>query len=80
LYQAGTQMASGLATHRLLLGFENFRSLQIGPYLARCLDPAGRSRLAALYAEERDPYTRALHHRRRHHCPRRRSMWRSGVA
>jgi len=60
IYQAGTQMASGLATHRLLLGFDGFRSLRLGPYLARCLSDEGRHRLASLFADDRDPYTRTL--------------------
>src|SRR5262245_39818292 len=60
LYQAGTQMASGLATHRLLLGLDGFRGLRLGSYLARCLSAEGRQRLASLYNDDRDPYTRTL--------------------
>jgi hypothetical protein len=45
VYEPGTAMASALATHKALLGFEQFRRFQIGPYLARILTEDGKSRL-----------------------------------
>lgn len=60
MYRAGTSMASGLATHRALLGFEGFRRFGVGRYLDRALGPAGRERLRVLFESPRDPLTRAL--------------------
>ncbi|MDB4928247.1 MAG: hypothetical protein JWM10_731 [Myxococcaceae bacterium] len=60
LYKAGDSMASGLVTHRSLLGFEGFRRLKIGQYLAQTLAEDGRARLRSLFVEDGDPITRAL--------------------
>lgn len=60
LYKAGDNMASGLVTHRTLLGFEGFRRLKVGQYIAQTLAEDGRARLRSLFEEEGDPITRAL--------------------
>lgn len=60
LYKAGDSMASGLVTHRNLLGFEGFRRFRVGQYIGQTLADEGSSRLRALFDEEGDPITRAL--------------------
>jgi hypothetical protein len=60
MYQPGTQMASALATHKNLLGFEGFRRFRIGPYVASALTPEGRERLRRLFEDDGDPMTRAF--------------------
>ncbi len=60
MYRAGDRMASGLATHRALLGFEGFRRFGVGRYLARVIGDAGRARLGDLFESPTDPLTRAL--------------------
>jgi hypothetical protein len=60
MYRAGTSMASGLATHRTLLGAEGFRRFGVGRYLERALGPAGRERLRAMFDAPTDPLSRAL--------------------
>ena len=60
MYRAGTRMASGLATHRDLLGFEGFRRFGVGHYLEQVLGETGRERLRTLFESPTDPLTRAL--------------------
>ncbi len=60
MYKAGTGMASGLATHRDLLGREGFRRFRIGRYLVSVLGESGAERLRELYLSDRDPVTRFL--------------------
>jgi len=60
LYKAGDNMASGLVTHRTLLGSEQFRRFKLGHYVAQALAEEGRARLRSLFDEEGDPITRAL--------------------
>ncbi len=60
VYRAGDSMASGLATHRDLLGAEGFRRFGVGRYIERILGEPGRARLRELFLDARDPYTRAL--------------------
>ena len=60
MYRAGDRMASSLATHRALLGFEGFRRFGVGRYLANLLGEAGRSRVADLFDSPTDPLSRAL--------------------
>lgn len=60
VYQPGTQMASALASHKALLGFEGFRRFELGPYLAAILAPEGRERLKAQFESARDPVSRAF--------------------
>jgi hypothetical protein len=60
LYKAGDNMASGLVTHRTLLGSEQFRRFKLGQYVAQTLAEEGRARLRSLFDEEGDPITRAL--------------------
>jgi hypothetical protein len=59
-YKPSTQMASALATHKALLGFEGFRRLGLGPYLAATLEAEGRQRLVSLFEDARDPLSRAF--------------------
>lgn len=59
-YAPGTQMASALATHRYLLGFEQFRRFGLGPYLVALLTKDGRARLSALFTQADDPISRAF--------------------
>jgi hypothetical protein len=59
-YKPGSQMASALATHKALLGFEGFRRFAIGPYLTNVLTDHGRARLKALFESDRDPISRAF--------------------
>jgi hypothetical protein len=60
MYEPGTSMASGLATHRDLLGFEGFRRFRVGSYLAGILNEEGRRTVRELYTRTSDPVTRAL--------------------
>ncbi len=60
MYRAGDRMASALATHQGLLGFEGFRRFRIGRYLTRILSTSGQQRLRELLTSDRDPMTRAL--------------------
>jgi hypothetical protein len=60
VYRAGDRMASALATHRDLLGFEGFRRFQVGRYLAYVLGEEGSRQVRELYLEDRDPLTRAF--------------------
>lgn len=60
MYRAGDNMASGLATHRDLLGSEGFRRFGIGRYLLGVLGEGGRARLEELYTTDRDPVSRFL--------------------
>jgi hypothetical protein len=60
MYEPGTAMASGLATHRDLLGFEGFRRFRVGAYIAGILNEDGRRRVRELYTSASDPVTRAL--------------------
>ncbi len=60
LYAPGTSMASPLATHKALLGFEGFRRFRIGGYLANALAAEGRQRLTRLLEDDGDPITRAF--------------------
>jgi hypothetical protein len=60
IYQAGTDMASGLVTHRDLLGFEGFRRFRVGRHLQRLLGPEGEARLCQLFLSGTDPLARAL--------------------
>lgn len=60
MYEAGTSMASGLATHRDLLGFEGFRRFRVGAYLSGILSEHGRRTVRELYTSTADPVTRAL--------------------
>lgn len=59
-YQPGTQMASALATHRDLLGFEGFRRFHVGRYLMAALPEDGRALLRRLFEDDGDPITRAF--------------------
>lgn len=60
VYEPGTAMASSLATHRALLGFDQFRRFQIGRYLARILTDEGKGRLKAMYETELDPVSKTF--------------------
>jgi hypothetical protein len=60
MYNAGANMASALATHRDLLGFEGFRRFGVGRYLCQILGEQGRGRLAEIFADPSDPLSRAL--------------------
>lgn len=60
MYRAGDAMASGLATHRDLLGAEGFRRFGVGRYLHRALGVDGRQRVRELFTSETDPVTQAL--------------------
>ena len=60
VYQPKGRMASAVATHQSLLGFEGFRRFAIGEYLAQVLDEAGRARIRDLYLSDDDPVSRAL--------------------
>lgn len=60
MYRAGTRMASGLATHRSLLGFEGFRRFGVGRYLQRVVGEEGQKRLRGLFESPSDPLSRAL--------------------
>ncbi len=60
MYKPGDRMASGLATHRDLLGFEGFRRFGLGRYLEDIVGEEGRARIAELFNDPCDPLTRAL--------------------
>lgn len=60
VYEPGTAMASALATHKTLLGFEQFRRFQIGRYLARILTKEGKARLIAMYESDVDPVSKTF--------------------
>lgn len=60
MYRAGDNMASGLATHWTLLGFEGFSRFGLGADLASALGEEGRERVRELFDGEGDPVTRAL--------------------
>jgi hypothetical protein len=60
IYQPGTAMASALATHGGLLGFEGFRRFRLGSFLKRCLNNEGQRRLVDLLKSDRDPITRVF--------------------
>ncbi len=60
MYRAGDNMASGLATHRALLGYEGFTRFGLGGALAQMMGEAGRRRVAELFEDDFDPVTRAL--------------------
>ena len=60
VYRPSTGMASGLATHRALLGEEGFRRFQVGALLFRLLGEPGRARLRALLTTADDPVSRLL--------------------
>lgn len=60
MYKAGDQMASGLATHLSLLGFDGFRRFGVGRYLSQVIGDAGQSRIGELFSTPTDPHTRAM--------------------
>lgn len=60
MYRAGTSMASGLATHRSLLGFEGFSRFGLGSALSQMLGETGRARVRQLFESTNDPVSRAL--------------------
>jgi hypothetical protein len=60
MYRAGDNMASGLATHWTLLGFDGFSRFGLGGALARVLGEQGRERVKELFQEANDPVSRAL--------------------
>lgn len=60
VYKSGDRMASPLATHRDLLGFEGFRRFQVGRYLQHVLGDEGSRLIRGLYLDDRDPLTRAF--------------------
>lgn len=60
VYQPGTSMASPLATHRDLLGFEGFRRFGLGRYLEHVLTKPSAARLRELFKSDDDPITRAF--------------------
>lgn len=60
VYQAGTDMASGLVTHRDLLGFEGFRRFRVGRHLQRLLGPVGEAQLREMFLSGTDPQARVL--------------------
>jgi hypothetical protein len=60
MYKAGDRMASGLVTHRSLLGAEGFRRFGVGRYLFGILGEVGQTRLQQIYSSPTDPYSRAL--------------------
>ncbi|KYF48529.1 hypothetical protein BE04_37715 [Sorangium cellulosum] len=60
VYEPGTSMASALATHRALLGFEQFRRFRLGAYLSRILTDEGKARLRAMYESDLDPVSKTF--------------------
>ncbi len=60
VYQPGTAMCSPLASHRDLLGFEQFRRFGVGRLLADVLPAEGLERLRAHMLSDGDPVTRAF--------------------
>ena len=60
VYQPGTSMCSPLATHRDLLGFEQFRRFGAGRLLADVLPPTGFAKMRAHMESDGDPVTRAF--------------------
>lgn len=60
MYCAGDMMASGLASHWTLLGFEGFSRFGLGGALAQVLGEEGRARVGGLFESARDPVTLAL--------------------
>jgi len=60
MYKAGDRMASALATHRDLLGFEQFRRFQVGRYIEHALGEDGARQVRDLYETDHDPITRAF--------------------
>lgn len=60
VYKPGDRMASSLATHWSLLGFEGFRRFKVGAYLCAILDTPGRQRMKALFESAKDPISRAF--------------------
>jgi hypothetical protein len=60
MYKPGDNMASSVATHRDLLGFEGFRRFRVGAYLSAILEEDGRRRVRELYLDTGDPVSRAL--------------------
>lgn len=60
VYQPGTAMCSPLATHRDLLGFEQFRRFGVGRLLADMLPPDGLDTLRQHMESDGDPVTRAF--------------------
>jgi hypothetical protein len=60
VYQPGTSMCSPLATHRDLLGFEQFRRFGVGRLLADVLPPEGLAKMREHLESDGDPVTRAF--------------------
>lgn len=60
MYKPGDSMASSVATHRDLLGFEGFRRFKVGVYLASILNDDGRKKVKELFTTASDPVSRAL--------------------
>lgn len=60
VYQPGTSMCSPLATHRDLLGFEQFRRFGVGRLLADVLPPEGLEKMREHMESDGDPVTRAF--------------------
>lgn len=60
VYQPGTSMCSPLATHRDLLGFEQFRRFGVGRLLADVLPPEGLAKMREHMVSDGDPVTRAF--------------------
>lgn len=60
VYQPGTSMCSPLATHRDLLGFEQFRRFGVGRLLADVLPPEGLAKMREHTLSDGDPITRAF--------------------
>ena len=60
MYRAGDGMASGLASHWTLLGFEGFSRLGLGAALAHVLGDEGRAQVKQLFESATDPVSRAL--------------------
>mgnify|MGYP007066197097 CR=1 FL=1 len=60
MYKPGDNMASSLATHRDLLGWEGFRRFRVGRYVQRVLGHAGRERVREMFESADDPVSRAM--------------------
>ncbi len=60
VYEPGTLMCSPLATHRDLLGFEQFRRFGVGRLLMDVLPPEGLAKMRAHMESDGDPITRAF--------------------
>jgi hypothetical protein len=60
MYRAGDNMASGLATHWTLLGFEGFSRFGLGAAFASAMGEEGRALGRELYRSAGDPVSRAL--------------------